>query len=201
MTAYSGSKATTQAPDDVEAGYFGSSVYGGRPNFALARREDAGGATLALYELLPDEQAAARRERLERAGRTLSVEPFASVFGDSSVVETELPVEGRQEPLDQACRRAALGACGIPADRSPMGRRGWPGFAESHRHGAAEPTPVEGHRPAAILQGARLGEPGGSIREPLDEVRRVAAQRQEHAHLRHGGPLVRGWNVATNGAW
>src|SRR6056297_453899 len=89
MTAYSGSKATTQAPDDVEAGYFGSSVYGGRPNFALARREDAGGATLALYELLPDEQAAARRERLERAGRTLSVEPFASVFGDASVVEAE----------------------------------------------------------------------------------------------------------------
>lgn len=58
----------------------GSSVYGGRPTFALARREESGGATVALYELLPREQAGARRERLERANRTLVIKEFDSIF-------------------------------------------------------------------------------------------------------------------------
>ncbi|WP_115864976.1 DUF7680 family protein [Halorussus litoreus] len=89
MTARPGGASRASEKDGLDARSFGSSVYGGRPNFALARREDAEGATLALYELLPDEQAAARRERLERANRRLAVEPFASVFGDSSVVEAE----------------------------------------------------------------------------------------------------------------
>lgn len=89
MTARTGGATGPSQDDEMDVRHFGSSVYGGRPNFVLARREDAEGATLALYELLPDEQAAARRERLERANRTLSVEPFASVFSDSSVVETE----------------------------------------------------------------------------------------------------------------
>jgi hypothetical protein len=89
MTVRPGGGACSSQDDEIDARHFGSSVYGGRPNFALARREDADGATLALYELLPDEQAAARRERLERANRTLSVEPFEEIFGDSSVVEAE----------------------------------------------------------------------------------------------------------------
>ena len=59
---------------------FGSSMYGGRPTFALARREGPEGATLALYELLPREQAEARRERLERAGRSLVISELDDVF-------------------------------------------------------------------------------------------------------------------------
>jgi len=61
----------------------GSSVYGGRPTFALVRDEDGNDVTLTLYELLPAEQADARRRRLERrrqrASKTI---PFEEVIGD-----------------------------------------------------------------------------------------------------------------------
>lgn len=60
---------------------FGSSVYGGRPTFALVREEGANGGTLTLYELLPEEQAAARKERLERSNRGLVIEDFGRVLG------------------------------------------------------------------------------------------------------------------------
>lgn len=63
---------------------FGSSMYGGRPTFALVRRESSGGATLALHELLPHEQAEARRERLERAGRSLVISELDEVFDGST---------------------------------------------------------------------------------------------------------------------
>lgn len=62
----------------------GSSVYGGRPTFALVRDEEDNNVTLTLYELLPTEQADARRRRLERrrqqASKTLS---FDEVVSDS----------------------------------------------------------------------------------------------------------------------
>lgn len=66
---------------------FGSSMYGGRPTFALVRREGPEGATLALYELLPREQADARRERMERVGRSLVVSELDDVF-DASTSDT-----------------------------------------------------------------------------------------------------------------
>ena len=61
----------------------GSSVYGGRPTFALVRNEDERDVTLTLYELLPTEQADARTRRLERRGQQLSkTHPFHEVIGE-----------------------------------------------------------------------------------------------------------------------
>ena len=70
--------------DTATVSSFGSSVYGGRPTFALARREIQKGGAVTLYELLLAEQAAARRDRLERHGRSLRVDTFADVFGNST---------------------------------------------------------------------------------------------------------------------
>ncbi len=59
----------------------GSSVYGGRPTFALVRNEDGNDVTLTLYELLPTEQADARRRRLERRRQRASkTVPFDEVI-------------------------------------------------------------------------------------------------------------------------
>ncbi len=81
----------TPTPDDetLSAGSFGSSVYGGRPTFAIVRRDDADGAALTLYELLPQSQAAARQDRLQREtpNRGLVTEPFEAVFGESAAPE------------------------------------------------------------------------------------------------------------------
>jgi hypothetical protein len=71
------------------AGSDGSSVYGGRPTFALSRRDGPNGGTVTMYELLLDAQAAARRDRLERRGRTLRMESFDDVFGDSTSDKVE----------------------------------------------------------------------------------------------------------------
>lgn len=62
---------------------FGSSVYGGRPTFALVRKEGSNGGILTLYELLPEEQATARKERLERTNRALVIEQLDDVLVDS----------------------------------------------------------------------------------------------------------------------
>ncbi|WP_458186277.1 DUF7680 family protein [Haladaptatus sp. NG-WS-4] len=72
--------------DTLSDGRFGSSVYGGRPTFALARRDDVDGASLTLYELLPEDQAEARRDRLQRGNpnRGLVTEPFDTVFAESA---------------------------------------------------------------------------------------------------------------------
>lgn len=90
---------TTQSDGDVAGvnedpeftiGEYGSGVYGGRPNFALARRGGPDGAELTLYELLPEAQAVARRDRLENGGASnhkLVSEDFAAVFGDSAEPE------------------------------------------------------------------------------------------------------------------
>ncbi len=70
---------------------FGSSVYGGRPTFALARRDGPDGGALTLYELLPMKQATTRSDRLERSNpnRRLVVESFEAVFGDSERAEID----------------------------------------------------------------------------------------------------------------
>ena len=61
----------------------GSSVYGGRPTFALVRDEDGNDVTLTLYELLPTEQADARRRRLQRRRQQASKKvPFGEVIDD-----------------------------------------------------------------------------------------------------------------------
>ncbi len=69
--------------EQTESFALGSSVYGGRPTFALVRDEDGNDVTLTLYELLPTEQADARRRRLERrrqrASKTI---PFEEAIGD-----------------------------------------------------------------------------------------------------------------------
>ncbi|GGN25390.1 DUF7680 family protein [Halarchaeum nitratireducens] len=85
-TGLDSTQAST-ATEDAPVSSFGSSVYGGRPTFAMTRREEAHGGEVTLYELLPEEQAAARRDRLERRGRSLTVESFEEVFEDSSAVE------------------------------------------------------------------------------------------------------------------
>lgn len=81
--------ASVPAQEELELPKFGSSVYGGRPTFALRREDGASGGSLALYELLPDEQARVRKERLERANRQLAVTSFEEVFADSDAAEVE----------------------------------------------------------------------------------------------------------------
>ncbi len=69
--------------EQTEAFTLGSSVYGGRPTFALIRDENADQVTLTLYELLPTEQAKARHRRLkrhhQRASKTI---PFSEVVNE-----------------------------------------------------------------------------------------------------------------------
>lgn len=75
------------AGERAESPSFGSSVYGGRPTFALIREEGADGGTLTLYELLPREQATARKERLERTNRSLVIEEFNDALQDKVEIE------------------------------------------------------------------------------------------------------------------
>ena len=85
-------EATSPFPKDHHSsGPVGSSVYGGRPTFALARRDDAHGATLTLYELLPEDQAAARNERLERENpnRRIVVENFDEIFDETAASDVD----------------------------------------------------------------------------------------------------------------
>ncbi len=81
----------TPENETLTAGSFGSSVYGGRPTFAIVRRDDAEGAALTLYELLPRSQAVARQDRLQRENpnRGLVTEPFEVVFEDSAAPEVD----------------------------------------------------------------------------------------------------------------
>ncbi|QSG09597.1 Uncharacterized protein HSR122_2216 [Halapricum desulfuricans] len=64
----------------------GTSVHGGRPTFGLRRYQDEGQPVVVLYELLPAEQAHARRERHERRGRRITIEAFDEVFDDPPTV-------------------------------------------------------------------------------------------------------------------
>lgn len=72
----------TQQDSDVQPFAFGSSVYGGRPTFGLTRRKEEVEPVIRLYELLPDEQAEARRKRLERVGKHLVVDGLKVTFDD-----------------------------------------------------------------------------------------------------------------------
>jgi hypothetical protein len=70
--------------EQTEPFALGSSVYGGRPTFALVRDEDSNDVTVTLYELLPTEQADARRRRLERRRQQASkTVPIDKVIGDN----------------------------------------------------------------------------------------------------------------------
>lgn len=73
--------------EEARSPSFGSSVYGGRPTFALVREEGADGGALTLYELLPREQATARKERLERVKQSLVIKDFTQVLEDEEDVE------------------------------------------------------------------------------------------------------------------
>lgn len=53
---------------------FGSSLYGGRPTFVLTRQiDDDGRPSLTLYELLPEERADARYEKMRRFGKGMKM--------------------------------------------------------------------------------------------------------------------------------
>lgn len=72
-----------QKPDADEGAFaFGSSVYGGRPTFGMTRRNENGDPVLCLYELLPSEQAKARKQRLERVGERLVIDDIEAKFDD-----------------------------------------------------------------------------------------------------------------------
>ena len=72
----------TQQDSEAQPFAFGSSVYGGRPTFGLTRRREDGEPVIRLYELLPGEQAEARKQRLERVGERLVVEDLDVTFDD-----------------------------------------------------------------------------------------------------------------------
>ena len=69
--------------EPAESFALGSSIYGGRPTFALVRDETGNEATITLYELLPTEQADARKRRLERRRQQSSkTYPFHKVIDE-----------------------------------------------------------------------------------------------------------------------
>jgi len=75
----------TSGPNEgqVEPFALGSSIYGGRPTFALVRDETGSEVAVTLYELLPTEQADARNRRLERRRQQSSKShPFDEVIGE-----------------------------------------------------------------------------------------------------------------------
>jgi len=72
----------SQQDSDAQAFAFGSSVYGGRPTFGVTRRTEDGEPVIRLYELLPGEQADARKQRLERVGKSVIVDDLDAVFDD-----------------------------------------------------------------------------------------------------------------------
>jgi hypothetical protein len=72
-----------QDEEPAESFALGSSIYGGRPTFALVRDETGNEATITLYELLPTEQADARKRRLERRRQQSSkTYPFHEVIDE-----------------------------------------------------------------------------------------------------------------------
>ncbi|MFD1635309.1 DUF7680 family protein (plasmid) [Haloplanus ruber] len=73
---------SAEDPDEDRLVRYGTSMFGGRPTFTLVRRETDGGAEWTLHELLPREQAEARRDRLERDGRSLSLTPVENLISD-----------------------------------------------------------------------------------------------------------------------
>jgi hypothetical protein len=68
--------------DENRLVHYGTSMYGGRPTFTLVRQETDNGGEWTLHELLPREQAVARRDRLERDGRSLRITPVEEILTD-----------------------------------------------------------------------------------------------------------------------
>jgi hypothetical protein len=71
-----------------------ASLFGGRPTFTLVRRETDGGAEWTLFELLPKEQAEARRDRTERGGGSLSLTPVGELLEDLHDITAPAELEG-----------------------------------------------------------------------------------------------------------
>ena len=73
----------------AESFALGSSIYGGRPTFALVRDETGDRVTITLYGLLPTDQADARKRRLERCQQqSTKMYPFHEVIdGDTESTE------------------------------------------------------------------------------------------------------------------
>lgn len=80
--------------DDERLVRYETSMYGGRPTFSLARRETDSGGEWTLHALLPHEQAEARRDRLERGGRSLSITPVGELLADVSSEDDLSKFEG-----------------------------------------------------------------------------------------------------------
>ena len=91
MTSQSSPGSALSDQEEPSVGGLGSSVYGGRPNFALVRRDGPDGGTLTLYELLPTEQATARQERLARSNlnQRFVADTFEEFLGDSDCSEVD----------------------------------------------------------------------------------------------------------------
>lgn len=80
--------STTDAPTPETRFEEGTSVHGGRPTFALQRYQNKEQPVVVLYELLPVEQADARRDRHERRGQRIKIKKFQEIFDDPPTVHT-----------------------------------------------------------------------------------------------------------------
>jgi len=75
--------------EQTESFTLGNNVYGGRPTFALIRDENGNDVEVTLYELLPTDQADARRRRFERRRQqTSKTVPSHEVIGDTDYRES-----------------------------------------------------------------------------------------------------------------
>lgn len=74
---------------EIQPFSLGSSVYGGRPTFLLTRRRDDETVYLTLYELLPEDQAMARRERLRRRNKSIRIVEIRDALLNSTEVAPE----------------------------------------------------------------------------------------------------------------
>lgn len=64
----------------------GSSVYGGRPTFLLTRRWEGKEVSLTLYEILPEDQALARRKRLRRRNNSIRILELREALRNSTEI-------------------------------------------------------------------------------------------------------------------
>lgn len=85
---------SSAGPEDASPVRYEASLYGGRPTFALIRRETDAGAEWTLDELLPREQAEARRDRLERGGRSLRIRSIDDLLEDLHGMDVPTEYEG-----------------------------------------------------------------------------------------------------------